>query len=165
MRCFFTPFVDYESRDPQRSLRRLSARSPCCGIPGTRTDYGGLSNFDGRPGFPGRSLRPTRRSRRSTNVALPKGQPVRPCSRKSRSSSSGVALFNKPRQSGIIASSGATRTNPSSRPDKCGLALPKRQSPASGSRPARSGFNSTHRAAATRYGSSITNEAKRPCHR
>ena len=45
----------------------------CQPIPGTRTDYGCLRNFDGRPGFPGRSLRPTILSRRSTNVALPKG--------------------------------------------------------------------------------------------
>jgi hypothetical protein len=31
-------------------------------------------------------------------------------------------------------------------------------------RPARAGFNSTYRAAASRYGSSMTNDANRPCH-
>jgi hypothetical protein len=41
-------------------------------IPGTRTDYGCLSNFDGRPAFRGRSGRPTARSSRSTNREFPK---------------------------------------------------------------------------------------------
>ena len=57
-------------------------------LPGTRTDYGRLRNFDGRPGFWGRSIRPIAPSRRSTNVVLPNGQPVRTCSRISRKSSS-----------------------------------------------------------------------------
>ena len=33
------------------------------GFPGTRTDYGRLGSFNGRPGFPGRSVRPAVRSR------------------------------------------------------------------------------------------------------
>ena len=32
------------------------------GIPGPRTNYGGLSNFVGRPAFRGRKARPTARS-------------------------------------------------------------------------------------------------------
>ncbi len=134
-------------------------------IPGTRTDYGCLSNFDGRPAFPGWRIRPTARSSLSTNVALPKGQPLRPCSRSSLSSSSPVALFKRPCQSATIASIGATRTNRSSRPLRCAFALLHGQSAASDTKPARTGLSSTYRAAASKYGSSITNEAKRPCHR
>ena len=89
-------------------------------------------------------------SRRSTNVAFPNGQPVRPCSRKSRSSSSRMALFKKPRQSATIASIGATRTSRSSRPDKCDLALLQGQSAASATKPARTGLSSTYRAAASK---------------
>ena len=66
------------------------------GIPGTRTDYGCLSNFDGRPAFRGRRIRRTARPSRSTNMVFPNGRPVWPCSRKSRNSSSRVALFNNP---------------------------------------------------------------------
>ncbi len=51
----------------------VNPENPGTQNPGTRTDYGRLSSFDGRPGFPGRSLRPTTRSKRSTNVVLPKG--------------------------------------------------------------------------------------------
>ena len=57
-----------------------------------------FSVFDGRPGFRGRRIRATARSRCVTKLTLPNGQPVRPCSRKSRSSSSGIALSKKPRQ-------------------------------------------------------------------
>ncbi|OHB67236.1 MAG: hypothetical protein A2V70_00590 [Planctomycetes bacterium RBG_13_63_9] len=42
-------------------------------IPGTRTQFGCLSNLDGRPGFRGRRTRPAVCSRRLTNVALPTG--------------------------------------------------------------------------------------------
>ncbi len=97
-------------------------------IRGTRSDYGRLSSFGRRPAFRGRRTRRVAFSRRSRNVAFPNGQPVRACSRRSRSSSSGMALFKKPRQSVSIASRGATRTSRSSRPDKCGFALLQVQS-------------------------------------
>ena len=188
--CIYTPAITLWAflsqvlfKDEQRScLAAVSrvlvllvalGREPCGGVPGrsgrgvpgTRTDYGCLSNFVGRPGLLGRSTRPTVRSRRSTKAASPSGCPVWPCSRMSRSSSSRIALFRKPRQSAIIASMGATRTSRSSRPDKCDLALLQRHWTASSTRPARTGFNSTYRAAASKYGSSMTNDANRPCHK
>ncbi len=51
------------------------------------------------------------------------GRGDRACSRNSRSSSSGIALSRNPRQSDTSASSGATCTKASSRPDKCAFAL------------------------------------------
>ncbi len=61
-------------------------------FPGTRTGYGCLSNFNGRPAFCGRRMRPAVRSSSPTKTAFPNGQPVRTCSRKSRNSSSRIAL-------------------------------------------------------------------------
>lgn len=58
------------SRIITNSILNRPGAFTACRIPGTRTDCGRLSNLDGRPGFPGRSLRPTTRSKRSTNVAL-----------------------------------------------------------------------------------------------
>jgi hypothetical protein len=83
-------------------------------------------------------MRPIACSRRSTNEESPNGQPVRPCSRMSRSVSSRIALLSKPRQSATIANIGATRTNRSSRPDKCDLALLQGPSATSATRPRRS---------------------------
>ncbi len=93
-------------------------------------------------------MRPTIVSNRSRNDALPSGRPVRPCSRKARSSSARIALSSNARQSGIIANKGAVLTKRSSRPGTCDLALLQRHSAASPTRPARTGFNSTYRAAA-----------------
>ena len=50
----------------------------------------------------------------------------------------------------IIANNGSTFAKRSSRPDKCALALLHGQSAASGVKFARTGFNSTYRAAASR---------------
>ena len=129
------------------------------------TSYVNLRSFGGRPPFCGFSTRPTLASRRSMNVALPSGRPVRPCSRKFVSSSSRIALSKKPRQSATIANSGATFVSRSSRPNKCALALLQGHSSALFANFARTGFNSTYRAAASRCGSSMIKEAKRPCHR
>ena len=82
--------------------------------------------MSGRPAFLGRSPRPTLCSRRSTNASSPKGQPVQPWARKSPSSSSGNALLSKARQSATIASNGPTFTKPSSRRERCDLALLQR---------------------------------------
>lgn len=112
--------------------RAVTRTAPGC-IPGTRTDYECLGNIDGRPAFRVRRIRPTTRSNRSTNMAFPNGRPLRPCSRKSRSSSSRIALFKNPRQSATIASIGATCTKRSSRPDRCAFALLHGQSAASDS--------------------------------
>jgi hypothetical protein len=56
----------------------------------------------------GFKTRPTSFSKRSTNGELPSGRPVRPCSRKARSSSSGISLRKNAFQSPTIASRGAT---------------------------------------------------------
>ena len=63
----------------------------------------GFRGFGFGPGFCGFKTRPTILSKRSKNVGLPSGRPVRPCSRKSRSCSSGSALCKKPFQSLTIA--------------------------------------------------------------
>ena len=104
-------------------------------------------------------------SKRSRKEVLPRGRPVRLCERNSRSSSSGRALFTNAVQSGTIANSGATMTKRSSRPERCGRALLQGQSSARGTRRARAGLSSTYHAAASKYGSSMTNEANRPCQR
>ena len=96
-------------------------------------------------------------------LVLPNGRPVRLCSCKSRTSSSRTARFKKAFQSPTIAKGGVTLTKRLSRPDKwpvhCSKASPQRRPqvpPAQDSTPHKC-------AAASRWGSSMTNEANRPC--
>jgi len=55
--------------------------------------------------------------------------------------------------------------NLSSRPDRCAFALLQGHCRACFANFARTGFSSTYRAAASKYGSSMTNKANRPCHK
>ena len=129
------------------------------------TYFGSLGNFGFRPAFRGRRTRPTSPSTRSTKAPSPSGLPVRLWLRRSLSSSSGSTLSSKPCQSCTMASIGATRTRQSSRPDRCALALLQGHSSGHATSRARTGFNSTYLAAASRYASSMTNDANRPCHK
>ena len=123
--------------------RRSDPRTSILGPSGvSRRQFRGHNAYSGclgtlrfRPGFLGVRTRATMRSKRSTNVVLPSGRPVRLCRRMSRSSCSGSPRFSRAFQSPAIASKGATLTRRPSRPCKCGLALLQRHSAAAGTNP------------------------------
>ena len=112
-----------------------------------------------------RKTRPSLLSSRLRNAKLPKGRPVRSCPRNRSASSLLNPDARYDRQSSTRASNGAASTNPSLRPATCAAALDHRQRQAERHNLARTGFNSTYRAASIRYRSSIGKEAKRPCHK
>ena len=122
----------------------------------------------GRPTGRGSSRRPSARANPTTNFFDPKGLPVAVCSRSNAKSSASSAAPNSRRHPSLLtraAQYSRSRIRASSAPVKCALALDQRYATASAAIPARTGFRSTYRIAASRWASSITVEKKRFCHK